>query len=313
METILGLEVPSQNEEFNHARTEAREDDQPYIDVRSRKEFEQLRSDSLWNRRGNLEREIVRLHDGQDEFCVVGHSVAAEQAVAFRVSWVAAADDGMPNWRESLVCPVTGLNNRMRAVVWFLKPILADIQSNHQHPKVYLMEQVTPFYAWAQQHLLDVEVVGSEWLGPDACRGKFSDGIRNEDIQDLTFTDGCFDVAVSQDVMEHVPNPWKGFAEISRVIKAGGHLLLSIPFYSNRDQSRVRTRLVNGKLEHLECPQYHGNPLEHKNGSLVFTDFGWDVLPRLLDCGFRDAFVRIYWSYEFGHLGQSQIMFLARK
>lgn len=45
----------------------------------------------------------------------------------------------------------------------------------------------------------------------------------------LPFEDNFFDLAVAWDVMEHVPDDQKAFAEVSRVLKPGGYFLFSIP------------------------------------------------------------------------------------
>lgn len=45
----------------------------------------------------------------------------------------------------------------------------------------------------------------------------------------LPFADQTFDTVVSFQVLEHVPEPQRMMGEISRVLRAGGHLLLSTP------------------------------------------------------------------------------------
>ena len=39
----------------------------------------------------------------------------------------------------------------------------------------------------------------------------------------------CFDVAVSSQVLEHVPHPWRWIGEVARIIKPGGLLYLCTP------------------------------------------------------------------------------------
>lgn len=45
----------------------------------------------------------------------------------------------------------------------------------------------------------------------------------------LPFRDACFDTAVSFQVLEHVPQPARMLAEITRVLKPGGVLILTAP------------------------------------------------------------------------------------
>jgi 2-polyprenyl-3-methyl-5-hydroxy-6-metoxy-1,4-benzoquinol methylase len=51
------------------------------------------------------------------------------------------------------------------------------------------------------------------------------------DIQDVPFPDGDFDVVVSQETLEHVPDPMLGLAELVRVTRPGGKLIVTTPNY----------------------------------------------------------------------------------
>jgi len=69
----------------------------------------------------------------------------------------------------------------------------------------------------------------------------------------------------------------------------------------------------NGELECLLPEQYHGNPVSEK-GSLVFYDFGWDILESCKAAGFNDAYLLSYYSLFYGHIGGGlQMMFVAEK
>ena len=45
----------------------------------------------------------------------------------------------------------------------------------------------------------------------------------------LPFRDGAFDTVLCTELLEHVPEPSRVLAEVSRVLQAGGHLLLTSP------------------------------------------------------------------------------------
>jgi ubiquinone/menaquinone biosynthesis C-methylase UbiE len=51
------------------------------------------------------------------------------------------------------------------------------------------------------------------------------------DIQELPFADESFDVVISQETLEHVPNPWRGLSELVRVTRVGGTLIITTPNY----------------------------------------------------------------------------------
>ena len=136
--------------------------------------------------------------------------------------------------------------------------------------------------------------------------GQEINGVRHEDVERLSFSDNHFDLIISADVFEHIPSPQKGLSECARVLKTGGHMLLTIPFYLNREQSICRARIENGDLVFLLPEEYHGNPMSEK-GSLVFTDFGWDFLTCAKENGFSESCMEIYHSVEFGHLWPQMI------
>lgn len=51
------------------------------------------------------------------------------------------------------------------------------------------------------------------------------------DIQALPFPTETFDVVVSCETIEHVPDPGQAVRELARVLRSGGHLILTTPNY----------------------------------------------------------------------------------
>lgn len=79
-----------------------------------------------------------------------------------------------------------------------------------------------------------------EYVGVDMRPGPGVDIVATADA--LPFPDASFDVVVSTEMLEHDPSPWRSLAEMGRVLRPGGHLLL--------------TTRGNGFGEHLEPSDY---------------------------------------------------------
>jgi SAM-dependent methyltransferase len=115
------------------------------------------------------------------------------------------------------------------------------------------------------------------YLFEDLPLGESRDGVICQNLERMTFDDGSFDLVVTSDVMEHVPDPRKAIAEISRVLRVGGAHIFSIPLrWPISAQSTQRARIVDGQIEHILEPNYHRSGLDEP--SLTFTDFGADLL-----------------------------------
>lgn len=253
-----------------------------------------------------LERTLTQVHHHADEWPLVGYCEACQEVRAFQVR---TAPHTETNWRETMHCEVCHLNNRLRHIAGYLR------QTVTLGSQLYLYEQVTPFYRWARTTYGEPNVTGSEYLGDHIESGTMREGIRHEDGRHLSFVDASFDVLVSCEVFEHVPDIHAVLGEANRVLRPGGELVMTIPFMSGADKTVQRARLSEeGTLEHLLPPTYHGNPIDPEKGSLVFYDYGWDFLQICTDAGFRDAYMLPYYSLWYGYLGEGlQNMFLAVK
>ena len=245
------------------------------------------------------------------EFTFNGYCYVCRTSVDFLVDFQYSYQlDGvlMPNWRERLVCPGCHLNNRMRAAVHIFdrecKP--------ERRSAIYITEQTTALYTWLRKSFL--HVCGSEYLGDSVDYGSCNNnGIRNEDLTQLSFDNDEFDYILSFDVFEHIPDYKKALSECCRCLKPGGILYFSVPFVKTAANNIVRACLSDvGEAIHLLPPEYHADPLS-SDGCLSFYQFGWEILDDLRTLGFRDAKALLYWSREFGYLGGEQIIFMATK
>lgn len=137
--------------------------------------------------------------------------------------------------------------------------------------------------------------------------GSTDSSIPSEDLMALSYDDGFFDVVMTSDVLEHVPNYSKAFGEIKRVMKDDGVFVFTVPFLDDR-KTVVRAAIdANGRVVHLKSPSYHGDYGEGKNDYLVFYEFGTDFVDELSE--YFDT--SIYCHTEYGELIQS--VFVCRK
>ncbi len=283
----------------------------PLASVRTRAEYEVATRGEEIQRLKAHSRQLAE-QAGAESFTVEGYCIPCERRVDFIVDmqWGGRrhADGWTPNWRERMECPHCRMNNRQRLVAGLVKQRLAGTSGQ----RVYFMEQVTPIFQWAKATFPDHHLVGSEYLGHQYRGGDIVEGIRHEDVENLSFADGSLDLIVSNDVFEHVPNPPKAFRECSRVLRVGGEMLATIPFHAEQDVSVVRSKIVNGAFCDLLPQVFHGIPVS-VNGALVFTDFGWDMVETMRNPGFGDVKADLYGGISQGHLGQCQIVFAATK
>lgn len=63
------------------------------------------------------------------------------------------------------------------------------------------------------------------------CHERGLQRIARANAESLPFQSNVFDVVVTLDTIEHVPDDKKAISEIARVLKPGGHLLINVPAY----------------------------------------------------------------------------------
>jgi SAM-dependent methyltransferase len=247
----------------------------------------------------------------EDPFAVRGACAVCRAATEFQVGYGHCFElpggARVPNWREQLLCPGCGLNNRMRAAFQFLA------ERVDRAGALYLTEQVTPLFR-AVSARFGQGAVGSEFLRDGTPLGAVNAaGVRHEDLTALTFPDRSFGCIGTFDVLEHIPDHLPALRHLFRCLAPGGTLLLTVPFALDRTEHIERARLrPDGAVEHLLPPEYHGDPLDGA-GVLCFRHFGWDLLPELRAAGFQDAALHFFWSRELGYLGGTQFIVVARR
>ena len=245
-------------------------------------------------------------HGADREFTVKGISYPANQYVNFKVDYL-YSDGQRINWRERLVCPITGLNNRLRCCIQLFDFELTPYPDN----VIYITEQITPLFSFLKGKFQNL--TGSEYLGNNLTPGIVRNNIRHEDMTELSFEKETIDNYLSFECFEHIPFYKKAISEVYRVLKPGGVFLGSFPFNCNSYQNLIRAKIdEKGNIVHLMEPEYHGDPV-NKKGILCYTVFGWEILDEFKQAGFNDVYSIFIWSDMFGYLGGEQIFFIGRK
>lgn len=81
-------------------------------------------------------------------------------------------------------------------------------------------------------------------LNPQAIANAVADDVRNMDARALSFSDAVFDKIYSFHAIEHIPDLARAFAEMERVLKPGGRVLLVYPAEPIRGLYVVPTALL---------------------------------------------------------------------
>jgi len=108
----------------------------------------------------------------------------------------------------------------MRASIHLLMKIIAPTRES----RIYATEQSSPLYIYL--HKCFPFLQGSEFAQDAALMGENnSKKLRHEDLTQLSFPTHSFDVILSFDALEHIPDYRSAFAECARTLKPTGKML----------------------------------------------------------------------------------------
>jgi SAM-dependent methyltransferase len=110
--------------------------------------------------------------------------------------------------------------------------------------------------------------------------------VPSESLESLSYGDSSFDIVLTSDTLEHVPDVDKALSEIRRVLKPGGHHIFTVPVLMDRPATRRRASMTAGELTHHLPPSFHGAPQEGRADFLVFNEFGADFVGTCERAGF---------------------------
>jgi SAM-dependent methyltransferase len=111
---------------------------------------------------------------------------------------------------------------------------------------------------------------------PDASHEMLIDGVRYENLENMTLPSESIDLFVTQDVLEHVLRPDAALREIARVLRPGGAHVFTVPVFWGRPTIVRAEPDDEGGVRFLLPPDRHGDPID-PNGSLVVREWGDDL------------------------------------
>ncbi len=116
--------------------------------------------------------------------------------------------------------------------------------------------------------------------------------VPSEDLTSLSYVDSTFDLVLTSETLEHVPDVELALKEIYRVLKPGGMHIFTVPVVWDKSLTRRRASIQEGQLVHHLSPSYHGSPQGEKPDFLVFYEFGADFVEQCQKVGFTVDLVR---------------------
>jgi SAM-dependent methyltransferase len=178
--------------------------------------------------------------------------------------------------REGSLCSSCGSSLRIRALAGVLLEHYADRAGSIRElvrEERFRSLQVAEINSVGRMHSYLAELPGLVYTEYPA-----------EDIQALSYPDASFDVVLTSDTLEHVPDFRRALRETRRVLRPGGRHVLTVPLDPRRELTRSRDGLP---------PQHHGRGagpfalVTRKADMLAYTDFGRDVPELLREAGFE--------------------------
>ncbi len=216
------------------------------------------------------------------------------------------------NVRETCFCGSCGSTNRKRQIGYVVSATVnAAVEKKIRSIRDLCgLEDLAIFNTEAEGAIHEIlkgmpGYVCSEYFGPQYKSGEFVNGIMNQDLTNLSFDDESIDLILSSDVFEHIPHPYRGHAEIYRVLKRGGRHVFTVPFstVAHLDQEIARLDAA-GNPVFFDKEMYHGDPVREA-GVPVFRVFGLEMIVNMAWLGFRTHYY-ILNKMSHGIFGQNQ-------
>ncbi len=178
--------------------------------------------------------------------------------------------------RESMLCAMCGSNYRVR----LLADALVGLYADRARSAAELVRE--PSF----RSLAVAEINAAGRLHPFLASLPRLTYVEypEEDVQTLSWPDDSFDLVLTSETLEHVPDLRGALGEIHRVLKPGGRHVFTVPVDVRLASTRSRAGLPE---------QHHGRGggpfalVTRKADMLAYWDVGRDVPQLLLDAAFE--------------------------
>lgn len=207
--------------------------------------------------------------------------------------------------REGYACPQCNASLRYRHQAQIIldiygtgsQKIFSQLPDNSEFRNLWIYEPgiIGPF----RKYLKKLSGYEQSYFWPGVKPGDTHKGIRCENLENMTFHDNSFDLVITSDIFEHIRKPFEAFQEIHRVLKPEGWHIFTIPVsWPLPEKTLYRVDTSNAEDIFIKEPVYHGSPVD-KKGSLVYTDFGLDLVKDLKKIGFETGYKAIEYNLTF--------------
>jgi SAM-dependent methyltransferase len=233
------------------------------------------------------------------------------------LSWWRIESDDL---RETGFCRNCASVNRYRALAYVVcKTLNVELDLNLRSLRDLALLDGLSVYNTEAHSAVHIELrrmrnyVCSEFLGSHLAASDYLSHVMHQDLMDLSFPDNSFDLVLSADVFEHLPDPYKAHREIFRVLKTGGRHVFTVPFDQAQYLDDLRAVVdEDGTTQLLRPPVYHRDRFGTNDGRLVYSFFSIEMLSRLRRLGFRTHMYRVRHPF-YGIFGDNVTVFEAIK
>jgi SAM-dependent methyltransferase len=227
------------------------------------------------------------------------------------------------NFREDVRARDSGSITRQRAVVCALSLALLGTPNSSllaiaeyvraARLRIYIADCSTALFIYLRKFLTDSNLAFSGYFGAEHRSGEFVDGVRHEDLVATSFPSDYFDVVVTSEVLEHIPDAQRAEAEIVRILRPAGSYIFTVPLDPLGEADTILAELdVNGTVVFHVPPVYHADPCRPE-GILAYRIFSIADLERRFEALGCSMTTYRFWSRKLGILGSNSWVHVVRK